>query len=1384
MEADISFLHGQSLSSISPTPPRHQTPQIPSMNSNANAAVDFEALKKDPKYKRYVNSIDSILKLFDSVNEWADVIGFLSKLLKVIYPTTLQLHSQYSNVPRKLVVSKRLAQCLNPALPSGVHQKTLEVYQAIFEAAGPAQLAEDLPLWSYGLFPFFQSSAMSVKPVVLQLYERHYLTLGLQLKPSLKGLILALLPGVEEEGNEFVDAVMRSLDKLCDSVGTVYFYHCLALAMISGQRLRGAALNYLLRRMLKFESKEEMTAILGADTLIVSRALASALEDKQMLVQRGALELLVVHFPLQNALFSEEEVEVIIRAAIGVVLRKDMSLNRRLYSWLLGSANQLQAGSRESLINTIRNMLWIYSEDIHELTKPYRIIISLLDKDEIGSVLLERILLDVFKSLKQRSESFANYKELLQSAEMLLDAINPFIIWKRMYHLVKTNPIGPCQNMQVYEMLGFMLEIIRFDDEEVRRIHLPILLYWLSFQLEVFKSTADFSENSAKLPLFLSICSRVLSKIPRESMTRAWNLKNLLSPLHSERLSMELVDSAKLSDLEGISVESFSSILYGTLAIEEGNAETGLEETNLLQSPYLSEFIVGRPVVQMGFLGFQQFLKNLVESLVVELGNADADGSNSAANKEAHSVVSLLEVTCGIVEKLACVSLETYAAKAGLQSRNSMSTQDIPSDQWDWFVVLSDCVFKTSHFSVLNVSLSCVVHILLQARQSGVSLKFDTDLFIQICVSRLWFYLDPAPFGIYHTRAVDLLWQLCSVTKYGAYIVENVVGNYLTSRDIAELVSHQQRFGILWRLSETKTKQTGITFSRPLFLVLDALRSQVPSIKRSGEAWLKTYVTSYSRVTEPILATLLHPDILVYSEMTEVGQHQENIYFYKREFNMGQVLYSVETLCLLLSGHRPLLQTLWTENVKEADFLDLKDLWLYLEFGTSIADCNYAEILIFICLRFLRTEIHPNVSTGSKLEKLQAINTSIQSQACEFISKFLGFSEIQSSMNAVVAKVLIRKISYSISVSELDLQPRLLLVLSALHENQEKLVLSQKNSHRRNSLTVGDALDNLIVSSREVLGLSPSASKLDEQIDSFAESFPGFLQMILASLTQTSNRLVLQHWADFVLLMLPRINLSFRSMLQPIVAAICDQISQREKEIGVYVQWCKENFRNNGRLGAPDKDVVILVSLLDRILEFCLESEVNWKKSVLEKNKSGSNLWDYNLTGIVTSVFVDATPLETSDQDPQNSRDAIIELMPGILGVLKSLFSLFKTDPLEVSDGVAPTYPISGASLHFLSDSVCTSLKHILESIYSKYPSHLIESALEVWFSDYLEYVEGKPFTPDFSVLTMIHLIRTCTSQVLVTTVVEGLRVRLMVVTNTASTKDRMNPFFVKSKQM
>lgn len=45
----------------------------------------FVDKKSDSKYRRYVAALDKCLQSFESVNEWADVISFLSRLGKVLF---------------------------------------------------------------------------------------------------------------------------------------------------------------------------------------------------------------------------------------------------------------------------------------------------------------------------------------------------------------------------------------------------------------------------------------------------------------------------------------------------------------------------------------------------------------------------------------------------------------------------------------------------------------------------------------------------------------------------------------------------------------------------------------------------------------------------------------------------------------------------------------------------------------------------------------------------------------------------------------------------------------------------------------------------------------------------------------------------------------------------------------------------------------------------------------------------------------------------------------------------------------------------------------------------------------------------------------------------
>lgn len=125
--------------------------------------------------------------------------------------------------------------------------------------------------------------------------------------------------------------------------------------MLTTQSARAPALHYLARRLPKLSDDEgsshhstskfskhpiDIAAIIGGDVGLMIRAFSATLEDDNLLVRRSTLDLLLQSLRLDGPVIRKAQVEdriILMASAIGVVLRRDSALNRRLYTWLLGT---------------------------------------------------------------------------------------------------------------------------------------------------------------------------------------------------------------------------------------------------------------------------------------------------------------------------------------------------------------------------------------------------------------------------------------------------------------------------------------------------------------------------------------------------------------------------------------------------------------------------------------------------------------------------------------------------------------------------------------------------------------------------------------------------------------------------------------------------------------------------------------------------------------------------------------------------------------------------------------------------------------------------------------------------------------------------------------
>lgn len=200
--------------------------------------VAASLLANDPRYKKFATQVDRALQSFENVNEWADFISFLSRLLKVgrkvegahadaDAPNTSSTLSRNTaqtcriETTRAMLESCSAGWCASTGV-GGIRayfwdnrselfafELILSLYHSLNQVEG---LKRDLLIWSSGLFPFFQFATTSVRPHLLNIYDAYYLPLGEELRPATKAMILALLPGMEEETGDFFDRVSSSID--------------------------------------------------------------------------------------------------------------------------------------------------------------------------------------------------------------------------------------------------------------------------------------------------------------------------------------------------------------------------------------------------------------------------------------------------------------------------------------------------------------------------------------------------------------------------------------------------------------------------------------------------------------------------------------------------------------------------------------------------------------------------------------------------------------------------------------------------------------------------------------------------------------------------------------------------------------------------------------------------------------------------------------------------------------------------------------------------------------------------------------------------------------------------------------------------------------------
>jgi hypothetical protein len=829
----------------------------------------------DKAFKRYTSGVDRALSLFDNsiLNDWADIVSFLSRLLKA-----LQTHPPSTKIiPSKAVVAKRLAQCLNPSLPSGVHQKALEVYRFVFSMIGIDALSRDLHLYLPGLSTTLSFASLSVRTPFLELLETHLLNLDSRsLRPALKAIILSLLPGLEEETSEDFERTLKLVDRFKQaarplnkedlghnhSSGDEYFWQCFFLASITSNGRRLGALAYLVRNLPKLGQshtsdssprngaiKDETDDKYARITEIVTspepglllRCFTAGLADDQILIQRGFLDLLVTHLPLHAHVLQErvkkEDLELLITAAAGVVGRRDMSLNRRLWTWLLGPEilsndndapeSPLDAGGDrvgtlrtryfeefglQPLTKALLRLIGKNAANPVERARPFRICLSLMDRWEIGGLVVPDIFLPVVNSVreyKDKASTKADFSEVLRSASVFFDGVESGLIWGEIIGLVVqaigVGTLSAAERLDKLYLVNFIIGHFNVREEEMLLIHAPLTVLTILAMLEerphIQTTENDMSDDISRLAL--SVAADLIDIIPeRAFQTRPPTNQS------STNFEEEILSNAQILQ----SIRSF-------YVQDQGNLDA-------FPPPFTSRDINELLLRELGGLTCQ--------SLCDPVSSADA-GVNSR----------LLVNMLAKVPKAPSLGVDKI-----MSSMHSIlgSPAQLPFLTLTSITSLATAMFSSSYITSLELSS-----------------------LVDPLVRLAWSYLS-ASHPKYHVETVRCLWQLQTMLSLSNHEIEASICSLMIEHDLNGTFAIRdadpgRSFSILWthtlqdnaghldrRLSKASSNEVKgparlsgignyeVMLARPLFLLLDALLDDRTQLFMTVRTWLQSLV--------------------------------------------------------------------------------------------------------------------------------------------------------------------------------------------------------------------------------------------------------------------------------------------------------------------------------------------------------------------------------------------------------------------------------------------------------------------------------------------------------------------------------------------------------------
>ena len=311
-------------------------------------------------YTRFEKKLTNILNSSASAKEWSDLLPLIQEILTHLNKNP---HLEFAKLSNRYLLSKRLAQCLNPECPSGVHDVVLDIYNVILHniiSKNEAKLMDNLGLYSCGLFPFFSNATIANKEKYLNnIVKNNLLCIDInELILCLPGLLDSIIPGLDDNNDKVTGMIFETLESIKLRIKEHTFFGVYWTLILRNKHIRTSGMKYLIEKTNKYQDfmnmkmkKEDIiyNYFPNINTVVVN-ALCAVIEESDIPTVRMGMDFIISRFPLskENDLINDNSKITLIKYALKLLVRNEYSTTRRLNNWLLGTSNAMDEVDYES----------------------------------------------------------------------------------------------------------------------------------------------------------------------------------------------------------------------------------------------------------------------------------------------------------------------------------------------------------------------------------------------------------------------------------------------------------------------------------------------------------------------------------------------------------------------------------------------------------------------------------------------------------------------------------------------------------------------------------------------------------------------------------------------------------------------------------------------------------------------------------------------------------------------------------------------------------------------------------------------------------------------------------------------------------------------------